>query len=81
MSFQFEPGDRVRLNDLGISRCPKARVRKGVVVISSGRRSISTLGVLFVSVVPRPFGLFVRSLESTVRRVIFWKGAHNGRPF
>jgi hypothetical protein len=34
-----------------------------------------------VSVAPRPFGLFVRSLESTVRRVIFWKGAHNGRPF
>lgn len=47
MSVQFEPGDRVRLNDLGISRCPKARVRKGVVVTSSGRRSSSTLGVLF----------------------------------
>src|SRR4051794_6913181 len=34
-----------------------------------------------VSVAPRPFGLFVRSHESTARRVIFCKGAHNGRPF
>jgi hypothetical protein len=34
-----------------------------------------------VSVAPRPVGFFVRSLESTVRRVILSKGAHNGRPF
>ena len=34
-----------------------------------------------VSVAPRPVRLFVRILESTVRRVIFGKGAHNGRPF
>ncbi len=34
-----------------------------------------------VSVAARPFRLFVRSLGSTVRRVIFGKGAHNGRPF
>jgi transposase len=34
-----------------------------------------------VSVAPRPFRLFVRILGSTVRRVIFGKGAHNGRPF
>src|SRR5882757_9290893 len=36
---------------------------------------------LKVSVAPRPFRLFVRGLGSTVRRVIFCKGAHNGRPF
>ncbi len=34
-----------------------------------------------VSVAPRPLRLFVRNLVSTVRRVIFCKGAHNGRPF
>jgi transposase InsO family protein len=34
-----------------------------------------------VSVAPRPFRLFVRNLVSTVKRVIFCKGAHNGRPF
>ncbi|MGY4345711.1 hypothetical protein ACVWXM_002178 [Bradyrhizobium sp. GM7.3] len=34
-----------------------------------------------VSVAPRPFRLSVRDLGSTVRRVIFCKGAHNGRPF
>jgi hypothetical protein len=34
-----------------------------------------------VSVAARPFRLFVRRLGSTVRRVIFGKGAHNGRPF
>ena len=33
-----------------------------------------------VSVAPRPVGLFVRSLESTARRVIFRKGDQNGRP-
>ncbi|WP_247566132.1 hypothetical protein, partial [Bradyrhizobium sp. 151] len=33
-----------------------------------------------VSVAPRPFRLSVRDLGSTVRRVIFCKGAHNGRP-
>lgn len=34
-----------------------------------------------VSVAPRPFILSVRSLGSAVRRVIFGKGAHIGRPF
>ncbi len=34
-----------------------------------------------VSVAQRPVGLFVRGLKSTVRRVIFSKGAYNGRPF
>jgi IS66 C-terminal element len=34
-----------------------------------------------VTVAPRPFRLFVRNLESTARRVIFCKGAHNRRPF
>jgi transposase len=34
-----------------------------------------------VSVAARPFRFFVRRLGSTVRRVIFGKGAHNGRPF
>ncbi|SPP98219.1 protein of unknown function [Bradyrhizobium vignae] len=43
--------------------------------------SIRSYRDTIVSVAPRPFGLFVRSLESTVRRVIPWKGAHNGRPF
>jgi hypothetical protein len=36
---------------------------------------------LKVSVAPRPFRLSVRDLGSTARRVIFCKGAHNGRPF
>jgi hypothetical protein len=35
----------------------------------------------YVSGAARPFGLFVRRPVSAVRRVIFWKGAHNGRPF
>src|SRR5690349_5371244 len=34
-----------------------------------------------VSVAPRPFRLFVHRLGSIARRVIFGKGAHNGRPF
>jgi hypothetical protein len=34
-----------------------------------------------VSAALRPFRLFVRSLVSAARRVIFGKGAHNGRPF
>lgn len=41
MSVPFKPGDRVRLNDFGISRCPRARVRKGVVVTSTLARSPS----------------------------------------
>lgn len=36
---------------------------------------------LTVSVALRPFRLFVRRFGSAVRRVIFSKGAHNGRPF
>lgn len=34
-----------------------------------------------VSVALRPSKIFVRSRESAARRVIFSKGAHNGRPF
>ncbi|KYK50598.1 hypothetical protein A1D31_38670 [Bradyrhizobium liaoningense] len=42
--------------------------QKAGVLLGSEPRTSS------VSVAPRPFGLFVRSHESTVRRVIFWKG-------
>ncbi|WP_348637507.1 ParB/Srx family N-terminal domain-containing protein [Bradyrhizobium sp. ISRA443] len=49
--------------------------------LPDGDRSPFRDMTFIVSVAPRPFRLFVRSLGSTVRRVIFGKGAHNGRPF
>jgi len=47
-SIEFKLGDRVRLNELGISRSPKIRARNGVVValFSRGSRSAS-LSILF----------------------------------
>ena len=47
-SIEFRLGDRVRLNELGISRSPKIRARNGVVValFSRGSRSAS-LSILF----------------------------------
>jgi len=47
-SIELKSGDRVRLNELGASRSPKIRVRTGVVVAFSGRRSGgASLGILF----------------------------------
>jgi len=45
-STEIKLGDRVRLNELGISRSPKIKVRNGVVVALSSHRSAS-LGILF----------------------------------
>ena len=47
-SIEIKLGDRVRLNELGISRSPKIRSRNGVVValFSRGNRSAS-LSILF----------------------------------
>lgn len=46
-SIEFKPGDRVRLNNLGVLRSPKSKVRKGVVA-ATGPGSLSTsLSVLF----------------------------------
>jgi hypothetical protein len=44
-------------------------------------RHIDMLEGSIVSVALRPLRIFVLSPESTARRVIFCKGAHNGRPF
>jgi hypothetical protein len=47
-SAEIKLGDRVRLNELGISRCPRIRIRNGVVVALSGHNSRSaSLGILF----------------------------------
>jgi hypothetical protein len=47
-AIELEPGDRVRLNELGISRSPKIRGRTGTVVALSRRKSrSSSVGVLF----------------------------------
>jgi len=47
-SIEFKLGDRVRLNEIGVSRSPKIRVSHGVVVALSSRRSRSTyLSILF----------------------------------
>jgi hypothetical protein len=47
-STEIKLGDRVRLNELGISRCPRIRIRNGVVVALSGHNSRSaSLGILF----------------------------------
>jgi hypothetical protein len=47
-SIEIKLGDRVRLNELGISRSPKIRVRNGVVVALSSRQTRSaSLGILF----------------------------------
>jgi hypothetical protein len=47
-------------------------------VTAEHRLPMSKVGVNWkVSVAPRPLRLFVRSLGSVVRRVIFDKGAHN----
>lgn len=48
---------------------------------SSRPRSICAVSSFTVSVAQRPSRLSVRRLGSTVRRVIFGKGVHNGRPF
>jgi hypothetical protein len=47
-SIEIKLDDRVRLNELGISRSPKIRTRKGVVVALSncGSRS-AALSILF----------------------------------
>ena len=42
----FQVGDRVRLNDLGISRSPYIKVRVGVV-IAMPRLTSNAIGVLF----------------------------------
>jgi hypothetical protein len=45
---EIKLGDRVRLNELGISRSPKISVRTGVVVALSSRQTRSaSLGILF----------------------------------
>ena len=47
-SIEIKLGDRVRLNELGISRSPKIGVRNGVVVALSNRQTRSvSLGILF----------------------------------
>jgi hypothetical protein len=47
-SIEFEPGDRVHLNELGASRSPKIKVRTGVVVaLSSARSRDASIRVLF----------------------------------
>ena len=47
-SIELKLGDPVRLTDLGASRSPKIRVRTGVVVSLSSRRSGgASLGILF----------------------------------
>jgi hypothetical protein len=45
-STEIKLGDRVRLNEMGISRSPKIKVRKGMVVALSSHRSAS-FGILF----------------------------------
>jgi len=44
-SIDLNPGDRVHLNKLGISRSPKTKVRNGVVVmpVLAGSATISIL--------------------------------------
>jgi len=47
-SIEIKLGDRVRLNELGTSRCPRIRIRTGVVVALSGHNGPSaSLGILF----------------------------------
>ena len=47
-SIELKPGDRVRLNELGVSRSPKIKVRTGVVVtLSSPRSRDASIRVLF----------------------------------
>ena len=47
-SIELKPGDRVRLNELGVSRSPRIKVRTGVLVAFSGRRNgAASIGVLF----------------------------------
>jgi len=47
-AIELELGDRVRLNALGISRSPRARVFTGVVVaLPRHERGGATIGVLF----------------------------------
>lgn len=41
-SIELKPGYRVRLNELGVSRSPKIRVRTGTVVALSSRKWRST---------------------------------------
>ncbi|TYO61682.1 SDR family NAD(P)-dependent oxidoreductase [Bradyrhizobium hipponense] len=90
-----ERGARVVVNDLGtdVSGFGKdstiaeqvadlIRSRGGEAIANDSDVSSPEGGSdLIVSVVPRPFRLFVRSLVSAARRVIFCKGAHNGQPF
>jgi ribosomal protein L21E len=44
-AIELQPGDRVRLNELGVSRSPKIRGRTGTVVALSSRST--SVGVLF----------------------------------
>jgi hypothetical protein len=47
-SIELKPGDRVHLNELGASRCPKIKGRTGVVVaLSSPRSRAASIRVLF----------------------------------
>ena len=71
----------------GIPEC----VVLGLGLLSGKGVSIPMLAAIFLSNLPeglssvsgaaRPIRLFVRRPVSAVRRVIFCKGAHNGRPF
>jgi hypothetical protein len=45
-SIDFNPGDRVQLNKLGISRSPKTKVRTGVVAMPMLAGS-ATISILF----------------------------------
>jgi hypothetical protein len=44
-AIELQPGDRVRLNELGASRSPKIRVRTGTLVTLSSRST--SVAVLF----------------------------------
>ena len=47
-SIEIKLGDRVHLNELGASRCPKIKGRTGVVVaLSSPRSRAASIRVLF----------------------------------
>jgi hypothetical protein len=65
----------------GIDRekCEPFRLELGLKVKNWSRTAPSASRM--VSVALRPLRIVVLSSESTARRVIFCKGAHNGRPF
>ncbi|SDG42661.1 hypothetical protein SAMN05216338_1001261 [Bradyrhizobium sp. Rc2d] len=55
--------------------------RDMAILATSGRDWAERTKRLGVSVALRPLRIFVRNRESAARRVVFSKGAHNGRPF